>query len=458
MSTLPILKKNAYLTLLIKDNHIFANLAYTDFSAQKTYMLSDTVDLSPLKFRMDDIVFNKAFWSEYFDSLEKNFEWNFVDRNWQGVFKVKDFDDEGVGVNGVKVLIDDNQPFFNRIYLSLKDFSKDIALRVVDDLFMRNLLEGLRTRLGYTDLIWTDLDLSHFTVYRAKEKTSSSGIFSKEKVLGSEFLVSKTNWSSEIALIDSVKNSKLEAFLSIESSSDEVLNKWANFVVNTPDYISDPIIEDILRSFLTIQNLSIKENNREKFESMGRKNSAIVITGKLPKLIKRRELLLSIIDGFELEGIFDIFVDPEHRIVSYGRNLVLASDSDEIMVIKGDVLPCASKLLIPEINQSKGRNKILFSGKIVSQDFEQREIYALNPNFEIFSIPKVLNKVIIEGELKNGAVFTHFPSTEISFISTHGGLRYDSLVVDCRIRPVVYGPRPRDNKDKLQTWNNGNKE
>ncbi len=458
MSNLPILKKNAYLTVLIKDNNIFANLAYTDFSAQKTYMLSDSVDLSPLKFRMDDIVFNKSFWSEYFNSLEKEFEWDIVDRDWQGVFKVKEFQDEGVGVGGVKILVDDNQPFFNRIYLSLKEFSKDIALRVVDDLYMRNLIEGLKNRLGYTDLIWMDFDLSHFSIYRSKEKISSSGIFSKERVLGSEFLVSKTNWNSEIALIDSIKNSKLEAFLSIESSSDEVLNKWANFVASTPEYISDPIIEDILRSFVTIQNLALKENNKEKFEGMGRKASGVVITGKLPKLMKKRDLLLSLIDGFEMEGIYDIYMDVENRLISYGRNLTLATDSDEIMVIKGDVLPSAHRLLIPEINQNKGKNKVIFAGKMISQDFQERDIFALNPNLEIFNIPKVTNKVIVEGELKSGSVFTHYPSTEISFVSTFGGLRYDGLVVDCRIRPVIYGPRPRDNKDKLQTWNNGNKE
>ena len=457
MDTLPILKKNAYLTLLIKDNHIFANLAYTDFVAQKTYMLSDTTDLSPLKFRMDDIVFNREFWFEYFNSLEKALGWDFVDRQWQGVFKIVNFQDEGEGVSGMKVLVDDNQPFFNEIYSSLKEFSKDIALRVVDDKYMKGIIEGLRDRLGYEDILWIDIDLSHFTVYRARDRVSSSGIFSKEKKKEKEFSTSKISWSSEIGLIDSIKSSKLQAFLSLESNSDNVIDRWANFVAQTPDYISDPNVQDILRSFVTIQNLSMFESNREKFDSFGRKNSAIFLTGKLAKIMEKRNLLFSLIDGFELEGIFDIFLDSENRVVSYGKNLIEGSQSEDILVIKGDVLPSVCKVVIPQISVSKGKNKIVFSGSIVSQDFEKIDIYAINPNLEIFNIPYKANKVVVEGELKNGAVLTHYTNTDISFISAHEGILYDSLVLDCRIRPVVYGPKPKDNKIKLQNWSNGNK-
>lgn len=457
MNTLPILKKNAYLTLLIKDNHIFANLAYTDFVAQKTYMLSDTTDLSPLKFRMDDIVFNGEFWFEYFNSLEKVLGWNIVDRQWQGVFKIVDFQDEGEGVSGIKILVDDNQPFFNKIYHSLKEFSKDIALRIVDDKYMKGIIEGLRNRLGYEDILWVDIDLSHFTVYRSRDKQSSFGIFSKERKKEREFSTSKISWGSEIGLIDSIKSSKLQAFLSLESNSDNVMDRWANFVAHTPDYISDLNVEDILRSFVTIQNLSIFENNREKFEAFGRGNSAIFVTGKLAKIMDRRNLLYSLIDGFELEGMFDLFLDSENRVVSYGRNLIEASLSEDILVIKGDVLPSVSKVVIPHVNISKGKNKVIFSGSIVSQDFEKIDIYAINPNLEIFNIPYKSNKVVVEGSLKSGAVLTHYPTTDISFISAHEGVIYDSLVVDCRIRPIVYGPKPKDNKIKLQNWSNGNK-
>ena len=181
MDTLPILKQNAYLTVLVKDNHLFANLAYTDFLAQKTYVLSDITDLSPLKFRMDDIVFNKGFWLEYFNSLEKEFDWNIVDRQWGDIFRIANFESEGEGVSGIRVLVDDNQPFFNKIYLSLKEFSRDIVLRIVDDKYMKSMIESLRGRLGYEDIMWIDMDLSHFTIYRYRFIGSSGSIFRNEK-------------------------------------------------------------------------------------------------------------------------------------------------------------------------------------------------------------------------------------------------------------------------------------
>jgi len=457
MSTLPILKQNAYLGVFVKDNHIFANLAYTDFSAQKTYMLSDVTDLSPLKFRMDDIVFNKHFWFEYFDSLEKVFDWEIVDRRWDGIFKIVEFQSEGVGVSGIKFLVDDNQPFFNNIFLSLKDFSKDIALRILDDKYMKGLIEGLRERLGYEDILWIDLDLSHFTVYRSKFKTVSTGIFGKEKKVGLDFSTSRISWNSEIGLIDLIKNSRLQAFLSVESNAQEVTDRWANFVANTPDYISDQIVDDVMRSYVTIQNLSIKEGNKEKLNGFGRNSSAVFVTGKISKLLKKRDLLLSIIDGFELDGIFDLYIDNDNRIVCYGKNLIKASESEDIVVIKGDVLPRACKIVIPEVS-SKAKGKIVFIGKMLSQEFEQKEIYALNPNLEIFNIPNSRNKVVFEGLLKNGTVLTHYPNKDISFISNHEGVSYDSFVIDCRIRPVIYGPKAKDNRVKLQNWNNGNKE
>lgn len=458
MDTLPILKQNAYLTVLVKDNHIFANLAYTDFLAQKTYILSDITDLSPLKFRMDDIVFNKSFWFEYFDSLEKEFDWNIVDRQWSDIFKIAKFQSEGEGVGGIKVLVDDNQPFFNNIYLSLKEFSKDIALRIVDDKYMKNLIEGLRSRLGYEDILWIDMDLSHFTIYRSRYIGSSGSLFKREKKIEDlEFSVSKISWSSEIALIDSIKNSKLQAFLSVESNSDDVLNRWANFVAKTPDYISDPVVNDVLRSFATIQNLSIRENNKEKLNDFGREGSAVILTGKLAKLFDQRDLYLSIIDGLELEGIFDLYLDVNNRLVTYGRNLVQASQSDEIMVIKGDIVPHASKVVIPAV-PGRAKAKVVLSGKLLSQGFEQKDIYAFNPNLEIFTIPNTSEKVVMEGELRNGSVLSHYTGKNVSFVSGLGGVMYDSLVVDCRIRPVIYGPRPSDNKIKLQNWKDGSKE
>ncbi len=460
MNELPILQKNAYLTVAIKDNHIFANLAYADFVAGRTYILSDITDLAPLKFRMDDIVFNSKFWGEYFEALEHEFEWEIVNRGWEGSFRFLEFEKEGIGVNGIKVLVDDTQPFFTNIFNSLKEFSKDIVVRVVDDNFTKSLMEGLVERLGYDDLLWIDLDLSHFSVFRYRSDTITKGVFNKSQDIVKNFTSSKINWNNEIGLVDSIRNSKLQAFIAAETSSEELLNKWANFVAYSVDNISDVLIEDVLRSFTTIQLLSIKSDNKDKIEAFGTKadKSAILVTGKIPRLLPKKLLALSIIDGLELDGSFDMFVDINNTVISYGRNMIDASNSREILVLKNDVLPVASKVLIPELRSGNAKNKVIYSARVISQDFEQKEIYAINPNFEIFPIPYVSNKVLVEGVFKNSALLNQGRESTFDFISSTASVLYDSLIVDARFRPVVYGPRNIDNKVKLQMWLNGNKE
>ncbi|KKP65515.1 MAG: hypothetical protein UR61_C0019G0008 [candidate division WS6 bacterium GW2011_GWE1_34_7] len=447
MDILPVLKKNSYLTVLIKDNYISANLAYTDLSVQRTYVLSDRTDLSPLKFRLDDIVFNKEFWFEYFNSLEKVFDWDIIDREWGDNFKIKEFEREEVGVTGIKVIVDDNQPFFKNIFLSLKEFSKDIVLRILDDRYMEVLVKGLVNRLEYDDIVWLDLDFSHFSIYRGK----------KEKDGNIKFVLTKIDWANEIGLIDFVKSSKLNAFLSVDSSSEDILNRWANCIAHGYEYISDAMLNDIIRAFTTLQILSTKQSNKEKFDELGKLNTAIFISGKIPQLLEIRELLLSVIDGLELDGVFDLFVDRESKLFTYGRSMIEKEESESIVVLKGDILPKAIKLLIPEV-PSKSKSKIIFSGKIYSQLLEPHEIYSLGSSLEIFKLPSRDEKLLIEGELKNGTVFSHLSFKQIQYISSKKVLEYEYLVIDGRSRPIVYGPSPHDNRVKLRIWGNGDKE
>ena len=447
MDTLPVLKKNAYLTVLIKDNYIFANLAYTDLSAQKTYMLSDKTDLSPLKFRLDDNVFTKNFWFEYFDSLEKVFDWDIVNREWGDDFRIKDFEREEIGVSGIKVVVDDNQSFFKNIYLSLKEFSKDIVLRILDDRYMEVLTKGLVERLEYDDILWLDLDFSHFSIFRGRSNREGEVIFSSSKI----------DWSNEIGLIDFVKSSKLNAFLSVDSSSEEISNRWANCIAHGYEYITDATLNDVIRAFTTLQILSIKQSNRKKYEDIGKGNTAIILTGKIPGLLQFRELLFCLIDGLELDGIFDIFIDRDSKLYTFGKSMIEKEESQNIVVLKGDILPKATKLLIPEI-PSKSKSKIIFSAKIYSQLLEPQEIYSLGSSLEIFKLPQRDEKLLIEGELKNGAVFSHLASKQLQYISSKKILEYEYLVVDGRSRPIVYGPSAHENRVKLRIWGNGDKE
>ena len=457
MSTLPMLKKNAYLTLLVKDNFVYANLAYSDISAQRTYVLSDSTDLSPLKFRLDDITFSKEFWFEYFDSLERVFDWDIVDRTFDGIFKIKEFEREEVGVSGIKVIVDDNQPFFKKIVVSLREFSNDIAVKVLDNRQYELLIEGLMQRLLYNDVIWIDLDISHFSLFRKRDMSPSTGIFNKSTSEDVGFKSFKIDWSNEIGLIDFIRSSKVQAFLSTDSSSEDISNKWANLIAHNCEYVSDPVLHDLLRAFTTLQLLSIKQENKEKLGNTIGKNTAIFVSGNISNLLTKRELLFSIIDGLELEGQVDLFVDKENRVLTFGKSMIEKEQSEDIIVFKGDILPKAFKILIPEV-PSSSKNKIIFSAKASAQDSESVDIYALGSMLQILKVPTIGEKVVVEGELKNGSVFQYSTSNKVEFLSSKTTYIYEYLVVDGRHRPIVYGPGAQSNKVKLKIWGDGDKE
>lgn len=449
MSKLPILQKNAYLSMVIKDNGIWAHLSYTDHNAQREYILSDFTDLNPLKQRLDDEFFTKNFWYEYFDNLEKVFNWDIVNRDKEKLFMFVDFQDEGDGVSGVRVLVDENQKFFDKIFASLRGFSNDIALRIIDDSYIYNLLEGLVERLGYEDLIYADLDLMNFKIYRAMKITEKG----KETI---QITKSKISWENEFGLIDSIKDSRFKAFLASDFTTPEILNYWSNFVLNRVFQTEDPGILDILRSYTTIQNYSMYKNNTLKLEGFGSltEDSCIILSGYIPMILGKQKTLMSLIDGLEIMGMFDCIWDFEKKILSYGKSFVYGSSSNDIILTKKELFKSVTKVLIPSVKYGKNPNKVIMSGYSDSLSLGKEEFYALSPQLTYIELPSHEDKLVIETEFKNGAGIKSLKKSSVGFISVPGKKIYESIVVDGRPRPIVYGPDVYSNKNKLSIWIN----
>lgn len=450
MSTLPILEKNSYLSLVISDNSIWAHLAYTDHNADREYILSDYTDLNPLKERLDDDFFNKQFWYEYFDNLEKVFSWDIVDRNGLNIFSFRKFKEEGDGINGIKILMDENQKFFNKIFITLREFSNDIALRIIDDKYIYGLIEGLADRLDYKDFIYIDYELDSFQIYRSL-KDSDTG--------KRETVKTKIEWNNEYGLIDSIKDSRLKAFLATDISSKDMINYWANFVLNRVYTCDDPNILDLLRAYTTIQTHSIYEENKDKLAGIGiQGTTAVVASGFVTNLLSKSHLLLTLIDGLEISGTFDYYHDSECRILSFGKSYVSGPNSSDIILTRKEILSNATKAIVPEIKSNRKRSQIIFSGYTDSLDGEKQNFYVLSPEFTLVKLPLHREKLIIEGEFKNGAYLPGIEeSRTITCISVPEKLKYNSLLVDARPRPIVYGPDVYSNRIKLQQWLNDTK-
>ncbi len=452
MSKLSLLEKNAYLSIVIKDNGIWAHLAYTDHNADREYILSDFTDLHPLRYRLDDDVFTKDFWFEYFDDLEKVFSWDLVDRVKNAIFAFRHFKNEGDGINGIRVQIDDNQRFFDKIFASVRDFSKDVSLRVVDDEYMQKILEGLVEKSEYDDIMYVDMDLMDFSVFRVEKVYDK-----KKKEDKTRFSRAKISWKNSISLINSIKDSRFIAFLATDLATKEMFNYWSNFVFNRVFSSQDPNLIDILRSYCTIQNHSLFRDNKEKLEGFGvsGKASCVIVSGYIPRVLGKSKSMLTLIDGLELKGTFDCCWDLDMKLLSYGRSYIEGVNSTDIILTASEVLSAFTKVVLPygkASKLSKSSDKVIFSGTIESLNEGKSEIFALSSKYSYIDIPSQEEKLVVEGSFKGNSFMSPSKDSVIGFVSIPDKKRYESLLVDARPRPVVYGPDSYSNKLKLESW------
>lgn len=445
MPTLPILEKNSYLSLVISDNNIWTHLGYTDHNANREYILSDYTDLNPLKQRLDDEFFTKNFWYEYFDNLEKVFNWNIVDREGISIFSFRKFKEEGDGISGIRIVMDENQKYFNKIFASLRSFSNNIALRVADDIYMRSLVDSMAEKLGYDDFVYANLDLQDFRIYRSyKDPNTQKRETEKAKIY----------WNNEYGVIDAIKDGRFRAFLATDMTSKDMLNHWSNFVLNRIMFSEDPNLLDILRAYTTAQLHSVYQDNREKIQSLGVSgNTGVVLAGYIPLVLGKEKTLLSVIDGLEISGTFDTYFDLEKRILSFGKSYTLGPSSTDLVLTRKEIAAKATKVYVPDMKIGGQKSKVIFNGYTDSLEGEKQDIFALYPEFTFKKLPLHRDNLVVEGEFKNGAYVRGIEKKEeISFLSVPEKLRYDSLVIDGRPKPVVYGPDVYQNRLKLQQW------
>jgi hypothetical protein len=447
MPKLPLLEKNAYLSLVIKDNGLWSHLAYTDHNARREYILVDFTDLHPLRHRLDDDVFTKEFWYDYFDNLERVFNWDIVDRDKNSIFTFRPFKNEGDGVNGIRVQIDDNQEFFDRIFASIRNFSKDISLRVIDDRYMQETLEELIDKGEYGDIMCLDMDLMDFSIFRVQKVYDK-----KERIDKKVFSKAKISWKNDQALVESVKDSRFRAFLATDLNSKEIFNYWSNFVLNRVLASEDPNILDLLRSYSTIQGHSLFRDNKEKLEGFGisGRESCLIISGYIPQVLGKSKTLLTLIDGLELEGSFDCTWDLDMRLLSYGKSYVHATKSLDVILTSKVVHPTFTKIVIPR-HKFTNPNKVIFSGKLESLEQKESEILAISCKFNYIDLPEQ-EKFVVSGILKEGFKVPPAKGVGIDLVSSKEGKKYESLLIDVRPRPIVYGPDSYSNKSKLQNW------
>lgn len=442
MLRLPDLDKNAHLYVLVNRSRISAHLAYGDYSIGRSYVLKDS-----LKIDSAELMYESKFWKDYFNTLEKVFNWN-IFRGRSG--EIMSFVSEGIGVTGVTVVTIDRQMSSHSIISSLRAFSQEIKVRMVGKGYVKELCEGISEKFGYTDITLLDLNLMDFSIYRSSRvpgKRNLSGL--SQQV----FEEGRTIWSSKGKLMEAIRGAKLRAFLSIEATSSRLSNTWANFVLTQAQKASSEIVTDMLRAYTTVQLLDIANNNEKKFSGIGKHidGTAIVLTGELVSLLPRSLLIMSVLDGLEITGGVDIFIDDSGVFYTLGKNYTEGVSSREFIASAQDIVEEAYKVYVPEIDGKKNERKVIFSGVVDSEKGERDEVFAVAPELSFISLKFPDVRMNVEGSFLKGAYLDNY-GERVSFISNPEKVWYKGIVMDGRYKPVVYGPEPRVNRDKISEW------
>jgi hypothetical protein len=220
------------------------------------------------------------------------------------------------------------------------------------------------------------------------------------------------------------------------------------------DVLLDPDLIDIVRSFTTVQLLSILNDNRSKLKGIASGSTLLVVGGKIPRLLGKKMTLLSLIDGLELYGDFDVIWDNECKILSYGVSASEGTESSDIVIGKNEVISPVTKVFVPELKSGKVKDKVIFSANITSQDYKTEKVLVLGDTFKFVEIDNRVNKVIVEGKFEKSVYLPNLKDQKIEFISSPKGTQIDTILIDSRLRPIVYGADSYRNKLKINKWLN----
>jgi hypothetical protein len=200
--------------------------------------------------------------------------------------------------------------------------------------------------------------------------------------------------------------------------------------------------------------LSLLNDNRSKLANVGDGNTLLILGGKIPRLLGMKTTLLALIDGLELYGHFDVAWDNECRALAYAISASEGVESQDIVIGRNEVLSAKTKVIIPELKTKKAKDKVVFSGSINSQDYEKEKIVVLGDTFELLKIRNKVNKVIFEGKFEKNVYIPDLKDQKLEFVSSPLGMRYENILIDSRLRPIVYGTDSYKNKLKINKWLN----
>lgn len=443
MATPPLYEKNAYLGIYITQDRIVANLAYSHYDAGRHYVHADQVRYDPVH----DPVEDSRFWDEYFEALQERFGWEILSSTGRktAIAHYMPFVDEGKGVSHISFGIHQSVKNRSELLAAIHSYLPTAGIHIVDQKFYAQFWLQLGSKLGYEELLLLEADLFKFDLYRLN--------LNPEGKNSNPIDHTKIYWDTPEHLIDSLKDKRLQAFASVDLESNSLINMWANFIMNPVEYTSNRSLHDALRSFFTVQALTMYNNKRSVLRDLGTKGkkTLVVATGFMTEVLDRREFLIGLLDGFQLRGSFDLYFDRERKITTLGQEYSAGINARHYIVPRHQLVTGVDKVYLLEVPGKKGEKKVAFSGEIVG-DGEKKDIFALTPELVRYKLEGSRNsRRVFSGKFMKEAYVEGLPQ-EILLVSEPSDVVYENVYIDARFKPVVYGPDYRANKDKIKFW------
>jgi hypothetical protein len=146
-----------------------------------------------------------------------------------------------------------------------------------------------------------------------------------------------------------------------------------------------------------------------------------------------------------------MFIDRESRVFTLGKNYSEGIRTTGFIASPPDIFTEVYRVLVPEIDGRKGERKVILTGRVSSESGKESEIFAVAPEFTQVKLDFEMKRLNVEADLIKGAYLDEY-GERITFVSNPDKVRYTSLIVDGRYKPVVYGPDPKTNRAKISEW------
>ncbi|MBI2356596.1 hypothetical protein HYV12_00855 [Candidatus Dojkabacteria bacterium] len=442
MIKLPNIEKSANLLVEISHNRIVTKLVYNDYSIGRHYVLTDILNPLPVDF-------TSSYIREYLKAVEKHFDWQFFRNSSDD--QLMTFANEGFGVDAITVYLDSRYYDRKKYIEVIREVSKDISILTIDNTYIQDLLFSLANKLGYEDVVLLDLNLENTYMYRISRDMQRKTL---NNPLGEGYIFKhgKIQLGNDWRVIDIATTANVRAFLQYETSQNRLSNMWSNYILGEKKTTSSNVIKDVIRSFNTLQCLTIRNDNKGDFDGIGthKYSTLVIITGSIPTQLPYADLLLSTIDGLELGDACDIALDTSFAMYPLGRAHAHGIAKCGFLSEFSDFVSRLDQILVPDVAKSEGKKRAIFTAEVTDVKGERRNVYALSDEITQIMLDIDVDIQEIAGEfVKSSSIYSEFKYNLI--ISKK---KYNSLLIDGRYRPIVYGPEPKNNHIKISQWLN----